>query len=338
MRERLWNRPAQPAVVDDEPCDAPSDDVRRDAASRRLDFGQFGHRVAGDRGCGRDRDRSRRVASRRRRLVWRAVQYNLPSIVRRASAAGGSRRVRMTFRTHTQSSLRWPPRFSRDRPSRKPSPAPADAARRPRPRRSRSRRRRARAGHLLPDPARRRRAAARRAGAGRARVPRRGARDRRCRRSRDARPKSRWRRASARSPSRPRSSGWSSIPRPSDRSRSSRRSRPARPAGSPEEGSESELRTRLERFLADAALSGGGVGEPFLQLNRVFAQQSDKVSVFRLIVELAKPYPTSAEAHFAIGLAGAQHRPRPMRRSPRNRWRPSIARWRSSPTGIAPSC
>ncbi len=71
-----------------------------------------------------------------------------------------------------------------------------------------------------------------------------------------------------------------------------------------EEGSESELRTRLERFLADAALSGGGVGEPFLQLNRVFAQQSDKVSVFRLIGELAKPYPTSAEAQFAIGLAG----------------------------------
>jgi tetratricopeptide (TPR) repeat protein len=72
----------------------------------------------------------------------------------------------------------------------------------------------------------------------------------------------------------------------------------------PEEGTESELRTRLERFLSEAALSAGGVGEPFLQLNRVFAQQSDKVSVFRLIVELAKPYPTSAEAQFAIGLAG----------------------------------
>ena len=71
-----------------------------------------------------------------------------------------------------------------------------------------------------------------------------------------------------------------------------------------EQGSESELRTRLERFLADAALSGGGVGEPFLQLNRVFAQQSDKASVFRLIVDLAKPYPTSAEAQFAVGLAG----------------------------------
>lgn len=74
--------------------------------------------------------------------------------------------------------------------------------------------------------------------------------------------------------------------------------------GLQEEGPESELRTRLERFLSDAVLSGGGVGEPFLQLNRVFAQQSDKVSVFRLIVDLAKPYPTSAEAQFAVGLAG----------------------------------
>ena len=76
------------------------------------------------------------------------------------------------------------------------------------------------------------------------------------------------------------------------------------PLGSQAEGSESELRLRLERFLADAALSGSGVGEPFLQLNRVFAQQSDKAAVFRLIVDLAKPYPTSPEAQFAIGLAG----------------------------------
>lgn len=70
------------------------------------------------------------------------------------------------------------------------------------------------------------------------------------------------------------------------------------------EASETELRNRLERFLAEAALSVSGVGEPFLQLNRVFAQQTDKQSVFRLIVELAKPYPTTAEAHLAIGLAG----------------------------------
>jgi len=67
---------------------------------------------------------------------------------------------------------------------------------------------------------------------------------------------------------------------------------------------ESELRGRLERFLADAAVSGTGVGEPFLQINRVFGHQSDKVAVFRLIDDLAKPYPGSAEAQFAIALAG----------------------------------
>jgi tetratricopeptide (TPR) repeat protein len=71
-----------------------------------------------------------------------------------------------------------------------------------------------------------------------------------------------------------------------------------------EDSAESELRTKLERFLAEAAVSGTGVGEPFLQLNRVFASQSDKVAVFRLISELAKPYPGSAEAQFAIALAG----------------------------------
>jgi len=70
------------------------------------------------------------------------------------------------------------------------------------------------------------------------------------------------------------------------------------------EGVESELRSRLERFLADAALSGAGVGEPFLQLNRVFAQQSDKGAVYRLIVDLARPYASAPEAHFAVGLAG----------------------------------
>lgn len=77
----------------------------------------------------------------------------------------------------------------------------------------------------------------------------------------------------------------------------------------PDESPESELRARLERFLADAAVSGSGVGEPFMQINRVFAHQSDKVSVFRLIVDLAKPYEGSAEAQFAIGLAGLNSGP-----------------------------
>jgi tetratricopeptide (TPR) repeat protein len=45
------------------------------------------------------------------------------------------------------------------------------------------------------------------------------------------------------------------------------------------------------------------VGEAFLQLNRVFSQQSDKLAVYGLINDLARPYPSSAEAQFAVGLA-----------------------------------
>src|SRR5437764_8893427 len=71
-----------------------------------------------------------------------------------------------------------------------------------------------------------------------------------------------------------------------------------------ETSGDEDLKLRLSRLLADTAVSGGGVGDAFLQINRLFSQQSDKKAVFRLIRELAQPYPSSAEAHFAIALAG----------------------------------
>jgi tetratricopeptide (TPR) repeat protein len=64
-----------------------------------------------------------------------------------------------------------------------------------------------------------------------------------------------------------------------------------------------ELRSRLEHVLSQAALSGQGVGQVFLQLNGLFAQQSDKRAVLALVRDVAQPYPTSPEAHFAIALA-----------------------------------
>jgi tetratricopeptide (TPR) repeat protein len=64
-----------------------------------------------------------------------------------------------------------------------------------------------------------------------------------------------------------------------------------------------ELRARIERVLADAALSGPGVGEVFLQLNRLFSQQSDRRGVLSLVREVAKPYPKTPEAHYAVALA-----------------------------------
>ncbi len=64
-----------------------------------------------------------------------------------------------------------------------------------------------------------------------------------------------------------------------------------------------ELRARIERVLADAALSGPGVGEVFLQLNRLFSQQSDRRGVLSLVRDVAKPYPKAPEAHYAVALS-----------------------------------
>ena len=64
-----------------------------------------------------------------------------------------------------------------------------------------------------------------------------------------------------------------------------------------------DLRSRIERVLADAAVSGRGVGEVFLQLNRLFSQQSDKRAVLALVRDLAKPYPKAPEAQYAVALA-----------------------------------
>jgi len=74
--------------------------------------------------------------------------------------------------------------------------------------------------------------------------------------------------------------------------------------GTGDTAADDEIKSRLARLLSDAAVSGGGVGDAFLQINRLFAQQADKKAVLRLIRELASPYGTSPEAHFAVALAG----------------------------------
>jgi tetratricopeptide (TPR) repeat protein len=71
-----------------------------------------------------------------------------------------------------------------------------------------------------------------------------------------------------------------------------------------EPSGDEDLKLRLSKLLADTAISGGGVGDAFLQINRLFSQQSDKKAVYKLIKELAQPYPSSPEAHFAVALAG----------------------------------
>ena len=71
----------------------------------------------------------------------------------------------------------------------------------------------------------------------------------------------------------------------------------------PSTAASDELRARIEHVLANAALSGGGVGEVFMQLNRLFSEQSDKHAVLSLVRDVARPYPKTAEAHYAIALA-----------------------------------
>ncbi|MEO8755476.1 MAG: tetratricopeptide repeat protein, partial [Casimicrobiaceae bacterium] len=66
---------------------------------------------------------------------------------------------------------------------------------------------------------------------------------------------------------------------------------------------DNDLKVRLEKVIADAAISERGPGEIFLQLNNFFRDSQDRRQTFELVRELAKPYPKSPEAHFAVALA-----------------------------------
>jgi len=63
-------------------------------------------------------------------------------------------------------------------------------------------------------------------------------------------------------------------------------------------------KAEVERALAAAAASPEALAAAFLELNRLFAHETDKAAAFRTVSELAQPYPNVAEAHFAVALAG----------------------------------
>ena len=65
---------------------------------------------------------------------------------------------------------------------------------------------------------------------------------------------------------------------------------------------DSDLKARVEKLLAEAAATERGLGDLFLQLNGAFGEL-DRRQTYELIRDVAKPYPKSAEAHFAVGLA-----------------------------------
>ena len=64
-----------------------------------------------------------------------------------------------------------------------------------------------------------------------------------------------------------------------------------------------DVKSKLEKAIAEAALTERGNGEMFLELNRMLRDALDKRQVYELVRDLAKPYPNSAEAHFAVALA-----------------------------------
>jgi len=69
-------------------------------------------------------------------------------------------------------------------------------------------------------------------------------------------------------------------------------------------GAGSDLKAELQRVLIEAAANDKSLGDAFLQLNQALAAQTDKAAAFRLVQDLARPYPNVAEAWFAIALAG----------------------------------
>ncbi len=64
-----------------------------------------------------------------------------------------------------------------------------------------------------------------------------------------------------------------------------------------------DLKSDLERALAEAAAAGPRLGEAFLELNRALASEPDKAATLKLVQALAQPYPNNAEAQFAVALA-----------------------------------
>lgn len=66
---------------------------------------------------------------------------------------------------------------------------------------------------------------------------------------------------------------------------------------------DSEIKARLEKAIAESALTPEGVGEVFMQINRLVGDALDKRQAYELVRDLAKPYPKSPEAHFAVALA-----------------------------------
>ena len=78
----------------------------------------------------------------------------------------------------------------------------------------------------------------------------------------------------------------------------------ARPGAAKEaDVADGELKTQIEKALAQAAVTPAALADAFLQLNSLLAQEPDHVATYRLVAALAAPYPNVPEAQFAVALA-----------------------------------
>jgi hypothetical protein len=100
-------------------------------------------------------------------------------------------------------------------------------------------------------------------------------------------------------------------------------------------GAGGDIKAELERVLAEAGADSKTLADAFVQLNQALSAQTDKTVVYRLIVELAKPYqvsrrrtsPSSRWQDYNTGLSDLE--------ISRHRCARLTVRWSSSPAGGA---
>jgi tetratricopeptide (TPR) repeat protein len=96
---------------------------------------------------------------------------------------------------------------------------------------------------------------------------------------------------------------WSELDPAAERPKQVIASAGATGAGKSVEVADGELRSQLEKALAQAAGTPAALADAFLQLNQLMGQEPDRVATYNLISALAAPYPNVPEAHFAVALA-----------------------------------
>ena len=81
-------------------------------------------------------------------------------------------------------------------------------------------------------------------------------------------------------------------------------------AAQPLEEQGGDLEARLRALIDDAVASHRGAGEIFLQVNRALAQQTDKLTAFKIVQDVARTLPRHGRGAVRRRAGRGQHRPR----------------------------